>query len=58
VNAFSYLRINQESAGWWGKCKEGIMMKGNQAWVAVYKCLTRTLNIIRVVQSVYKMING
>jgi len=57
VNAF-YLRINQESAGWWGKCKEGLMMKGNQAWVAVYKCLTRTLNMIRLVQSVYKVING
>ena len=33
-------------------------MKVNQAWVAAYKCLTRTLNIIRLVQSVYKMING
>jgi hypothetical protein len=46
------------SAGWWGKCKEGLMMQGNQAWVAVYKCLTRTLIMIRLVQSVYKMING
>jgi hypothetical protein len=37
VNALSYLRINQERAGWWGKCKEGLMMEGNQAWIAVYK---------------------
>jgi hypothetical protein len=34
------------------------MVKGNQAWVAIYKCLTRTLNMIRLVQSMYKIIYG
>lgn len=44
---------------WWrGKCKEGLTVKENQAWVTIYKCLTRTLTMIRLVQSVYKMIYG
>jgi hypothetical protein len=58
VNAFSYLSMTLESTGWWGKHKEGLRVKGNQALVAIHKCLTRTLNMIRLVQSVYKMISG
>jgi hypothetical protein len=33
-------------------------VKGNQALVVIRKCLTRTLNMIRLVQSVYKVICG